>query len=177
MFLSMLRKRGSPPPPVGPQLTSTQALSGRIPFAEKFYRALDLDKDTARWSDDQRRGLAASVQQACTEIVGDIADSFGNASKVDAYCFGGGLFQNSVIVSALEDHFGKQNVFVPPVPGNAGTALGSARYLWHQEMENPRSSHDCAYLLGPQLQPPGDQGHSGQLQSCLSPRAHGRAQN
>jgi len=138
VFLSMLRKRGDTLPRLDRSFF-TQALAGRIPFAEKFYRSVDLDKDAARWSEDQRRALAASVQQACTEIVGDMAESFGKALEVDAFCFGGGLFHNSVIVSALEDRFGKQKIFVPPVPGNAGTALGSARYLWHKEMGNPRS--------------------------------------
>jgi len=148
VFLSMLRKRGDTLPRLDRSFF-TQALAGRIPFAEKFYRSVDLDKDAARWSEDQRRALAASVQQACTEIVGDMAESFGKALEVDAFCFGGGLFHNSVIVSALEDRFGKQKIFVPPVPGNAGTALGSARYLWHQEMGNPRSQQIAHTYWGP----------------------------
>ena len=44
-------------------------------------------------------------------------------------CIAGGLGLNALLIRSLEQHF--QHVFVQPVAGNSGTALGAALYAWH----------------------------------------------
>jgi carbamoyltransferase len=46
-------------------------------------------------------------------------------------CLAGGLGLNALLVSALENRSGFQNVFVQPASGNAGTAIGAVLETWH----------------------------------------------
>ncbi len=50
----------------------------------------------------------------------------GNSENV---CIAGGLALNAFLIHSLEARFA--NVFVQPVGGNAGTALGAALHVWH----------------------------------------------
>lgn len=67
--------------------------------------------------------MAASLQSAVTEEVIHMA---GDAENV---CVAGGLGLNALLIHSLEQRF--QRVFVQPVAGNSGTALGAALYAWH----------------------------------------------
>jgi carbamoyltransferase len=64
-------------------------------------------------------------------------------------CLGGGLFQNVVLISALEKEFGMNQVFVPPAPGNAGCAVGAGLYVWHQLMKKARGENTSHVYWGP----------------------------
>jgi carbamoyltransferase len=46
-------------------------------------------------------------------------------------CLAGGLGLNALLVSSLERALGHGNVFVQPVAGNAGTAIGAVLNTWH----------------------------------------------
>jgi carbamoyltransferase len=46
-------------------------------------------------------------------------------------CLAGGLGLNALLVSSLERALGNENVFVQPVAGNAGTAIGAVLNTWH----------------------------------------------
>ena len=53
------------------------------------------------------------------------------AGKGDNLCLAGGLGLNALLVSALENRSGYENVFVQPAAGNAGTAIGAVLEAWH----------------------------------------------
>jgi carbamoyltransferase len=55
-----------------------------------------------------------------------LAANFRDALQTDSLCLAGGIFQNLMLVRALEQRANFKNVFVQPVAGNAGTALGAA---------------------------------------------------
>jgi len=87
-----------------------------------------------------RRNLAASVQAAITEVIADLIAGFQKKTGLQQICLGGGVFHNTLLVAALESKFGVGSIFVPPAPGNAGTALGAALWVWHQKMGKPRNA-------------------------------------
>jgi carbamoyltransferase len=64
-------------------------------------------------------------------------------------CVAGGLFYNALVVSALERSGRWENVFVQPVAGNAGSALGAALYAWHNVYRNTERAYGGELLLGP----------------------------
>jgi carbamoyltransferase len=66
-------------------------------------------------------------------------------------CFGGGLFQNSLLVASLEKKLGLSRVFVPPAPGNSGTALGAAYLAWHELLNQPRVDPISSPYWGPRF--------------------------
>jgi carbamoyltransferase len=125
------------------------AVGGRFALSAKFWSKLRLPKNRAEWSDEQRRALAATVQQVCTEKVAEIVDVLRREQGIHDVCFGGGLFQNTLLVAGLEHNLGLNTVFVPPAPGNAGCALGAALYVQHQVQHAPRKALSLDAYWGP----------------------------
>jgi carbamoyltransferase len=118
--------------------TSYVNLAGRLKFSKKFYRRVGLADGQKELSDVQRRSLASSLQHACAEIIGSLIEQYRKQENVDRVCLAGGLFQNTLLVSMLEDRLGLDRIYVPPAPGNSGCALGAGLLAWHHEKKKPR---------------------------------------
>ena len=71
----------------------------------------------------QPEHLAAGIQRAMEDAVIEIA------GKGTNLCIAGGLALNALLISALENRSGFRNVFVQPVAGNAGTAIGAVLHI------------------------------------------------
>lgn len=112
-------------------------LAKRLAFSEKFYRETGLPSDPVQLTEDQRKALTCSIQEACVEVVTALVGHFRKTENVREVCFAGGLFQNSLLVASLEKNLGLEQVFVPAAPGNSGTAIGSASLAWHQKSHTP----------------------------------------
>lgn len=121
----------------------------RFVLSAKFWRESQLSRNSAELTDEQRRALAASIQQVCAEKVEQITASFLRKHSLQNVCLAGGLFNNSLLVSALERSIGLDRVFVPPAPGNSGTSLGAALYVQHQEQKLPRKRYRPIPYWGP----------------------------
>jgi carbamoyltransferase len=152
VFLDVLRRPGS----VLPRVDSSYFTRGQqySVFSDKFYRCIGLlnratEHRPTELSETMRRILAASLQDACVEVVGDLTASLLKREGLDSVCFAGGLFNNTLLVGSLEKRFGLGRVFVPPAPGNAGCSVGAALYVTHQEMKQPRSQAATDVYWGP----------------------------
>ena len=93
-------------------------------FGARFFARLGLADGTAI-PEELRAHVAAGLQLAVEDAVIRMA---GNGENL---CLAGGLGLNALVVSALENRSGFQNVFVQPVAGNAGTAVGAVLEAWH----------------------------------------------
>jgi carbamoyltransferase len=87
-------------------------------FGARFYERLGL-KENAGIPEALRAHIAAGLQRAVEDAVIRLAGEGTNL------CLAGGLGLNALLVSALETRSGFANVFVQPVSGNAGTAIGA----------------------------------------------------
>ena len=87
-------------------------------FGARFYERLGL-KESGAIPEPLRPHVAAGLQRGVEEAVIRLAGEGTNL------CLAGGLGLNALLVSALETRSGFQNVFVQPVSGNAGTAIGA----------------------------------------------------
>jgi carbamoyltransferase len=121
----------------------------RFVLSSKFWQKTGLPRNAAELTDDQRRALAASVQQACAEKFDEIIESLRRQHNIHDVCLGGGLFNNSLLVASLEQNLGLDHVFVPPAPGNSGTSLGAALYVQHHEQQAPRKQYRSNSYWGP----------------------------
>lgn len=151
IFLDILRRPGSAMPHLNlSYFTRGQQYSV---FSDKFFRRIGLqgcqEDCRSQLTEEMRRTLAASLQEACAEVVGDLIDSFLKREKLDSVCLAGGLFNNTLLVGSLEKRFGLGRVFVPPAPGNAGCSVGAAKYVAHQEMKQSRSKDATDAYWGP----------------------------
>jgi carbamoyltransferase len=134
VFLEMLRSRHSPLPHVNSGYVNSAGMS----LSRKFYRQIGLQEEKKELSDDLRRNLARSLQDACEEIVGSMIEHYRKREGIQSVCLAGGLFQNALLVANLEKRLGINEIFVPPAPGNSGSALGAGMLVWHHVMRKPR---------------------------------------
>jgi len=109
-------------------------------FNSHNFEDLTLDKTA------DRADIAASIQKTLEAYVMRLAGEGGNL------CLAGGVAWNALMVSALEASGKYTGVFAQPAAGNAGTALGAALHVWH---ENGGARIDAAgYALGPSYTAP-----------------------
>jgi carbamoyltransferase len=111
-------------------------------FGARFFERLGLG-DGAAVPDALRPHIAAGMQRAMEDAVIQMAGSGENL------CFAGGLGLNALLVSALETRSGYRNVFVQPVAGNAGTAVGAVLEAWHTVYRREERMRLSTLSLGP----------------------------
>lgn len=108
-------------------------------FSGKFFERLGLE-EAAPIPPSERAAIAAGLQRAIAAAV------IGMAGDATNLCLAGGLGLNALLVSALER---SRNVFVQPVAGNAGTALGGVLHAWHSTYQQTRRAALTDLALGP----------------------------
>ena len=111
-------------------------------FSARFYDRLEL-KDGAAIPAPLRPHVAAGIQRAVEEAAIRMAGTGRNL------CFAGGLGLNALLVSALENRSGFENVFVQPVPTNAGTAIGAVLDTWQGAFRQEKRVALKTVSLGP----------------------------
>jgi carbamoyltransferase len=126
-------------------------LAGRLAFSAEFYRRVGVTEGSRDIPEAVRQNLASSVQQAYAEILIELVGHLRETLGVKSVCLSGGLFLNSLLVTVLEDKFGIDQIFVPPAPGNAGTAVGAACLAWHHLLRKPRSEPPYSVMWGPKF--------------------------
>lgn len=90
-------------------------------------------------SEQEGFNVAASLQQYFEETFYNLVAKYINESGHVNLCFSGGVSLNCVMMGKIRKWFPKiKNIFCDPVPYDGGLSLGSARYLWHHVLGNPR---------------------------------------
>ena len=108
-------------------------------------------KSIAEESEQGAFDVAAALQKATETVIKEILDPFVKASTSDNICLSGGVVLNSVMTGKLaKDWYPDKNVYVCPVPYDAGLAIGAAQYVWHTVLRNERIqwSDNCTPYLG-----------------------------
>jgi carbamoyltransferase len=149
-FLKMLRSSSATAPKLNFSFF-TRGLAGGLPLSAKFFQQSGLPGNPEEISKDQKKVLAASLQHACTQLIGDWVEQLRTQHDIQSVCLGGGLFQNTLLVSDLEKRLGMGQVSVPPAPGNSGCALGAAQLAWHQISGKPRAEAPRQVFWGPKF--------------------------
>jgi carbamoyltransferase len=139
VFLRMMRHAGDPLPRVNFRYFRRD-VTGAFETSQYFYDQINLPGGKAEFTPEIKRNLAASLQAAVTELIADLISAYQKKTGMQQISLGGGVFHNTLLVASLERKFGVGNIFVPPAPGNAGCALGAAAWIWHQQMDKPRTA-------------------------------------
>ena len=150
VFLEMFRQPHAPELRLNRKFFNRR-LAGRLAFSAEFYRRVGLTAGSRDIPEAVRCNLASSLQQACAEILMELVARWRETLGVKSVCLSGGLFLNSLLVTALEDKFGIDQIFVPPAPGNAGSAIGAACLVWHHLLQKPRSEPPYSVMWGPKF--------------------------
>ncbi len=108
-----------------------ELFAGMIESSVDTWARLDLTR-LEQLAGSEPKDVAASLQRVVEETVIRLA------GKGENLCLAGGLFQNAMLVAALENSGNWKRVFVQPAAGNAGTALGAAAHAWHEVLHESR---------------------------------------
>ena len=95
-------------------------------FTPQFYRELGFSSRVNFLTPATRANIARSLQDFVEELVLQLTANFQESTGARSLCLAGGLFLNVFLVRALETRGAFDSVYVQPVSGNAGTALGAA---------------------------------------------------
>lgn len=95
-------------------------------FSPQFYRELGVSSRGFSRTPAWRANIARSAQDYIEEVVLQLVTNFRERTSARSLCLAGGLFLNVLLVRALELRGGFDHVYVQPVSGNSGTALGAA---------------------------------------------------
>lgn len=99
--------------------------------------------------------LAASVQAVTEEVMLRVARHVHTETGLTDLCLAGGVALNCVGNGRILREGPFENVWIQPAAGDAGGALGTALFIWHQLLDNPRSVEkpdaQKGSLLGPKF--------------------------
>ena len=123
------------------------ACLGKPIYAEAFLKflhtneTLDYEKyrKIAETSEQDTFDVAASLQKATEDRYKELLTPFIKKYDCKNVCLSGGVSLNCVMAGKIYDWFPEiEEIYADPIPYDSGLTLGSARYLWHCVMDNPR---------------------------------------
>lgn len=82
--------------------------------------------------------IGASAQKVLEEVILKMTNHVYEKTKMRNLCIGGGVALNGVANYRILKEGPFENVHIPPSPGDAGSAVGCAQYLYHIFKNNPR---------------------------------------
>lgn len=100
---------------------------------------------------DYHLNLATSVQAICEELLFFMANDLSKKTGLSNLCITGGVAQNSVANGKIIANTSFEKLFVPPAGHDAGTSVGSALFLYHQELGYPRGTFKHEAYTGAQF--------------------------
>jgi carbamoyltransferase len=82
--------------------------------------------------------IGASAQKVLEDVLLKMSNHIYEKFKMRNLCLGGGVALNGVANYRILKEGPFENVHIPPSPGDAGSAVGCAQYLYHVYHANPR---------------------------------------
>ncbi len=86
----------------------------------------------------KHKDIATSVQRVTEELIFHILNHLQKRTGLENICIAGGVAQNSVANGKILEQTSFKNVYIPSAGHDAGTALGSALWLYNHILENER---------------------------------------
>jgi len=91
--------------------------------------------------------IGASAQLVLEDILLKMVNHVHSKTKMKNLCFGGGVALNGVANYRILKEGPFENLHIPPSPGDAGSAVGCAQYLYHCHAKNKRSKQQLAQRI------------------------------
>jgi len=83
--------------------------------------------------------IGASAQKVLEDVILKMANHVYEKTKMKNLCIGGGVALNGVANYKILKESLFDNIHIPPSPGDAGSAVGAAQYLYYIYHKNPKS--------------------------------------
>jgi len=82
--------------------------------------------------------IGASAQKVLEDVILKMVNHVYEKTKMENLCIGGGVALNGVANYKILKEGPFENIHIPPSPGDAGSAVGAAQYLYHNYHNNER---------------------------------------
>ena len=110
---------------------------------EKEVKHPYLDKwaEIALKDEQAKYDMASSLQSATEDVIRQIVDhAIGKIPNVKNICLSGGVALNCSAMGKIPIWFPEigSNIYIPPIPGDAGLTLGASQYVHHHILNNPK---------------------------------------
>jgi carbamoyltransferase len=99
----------------------------------------------------KHENVAASLQAVFEEVYFSLLNKLHERTKLKKLCLSGGCAMNGVANGKIFDRTPFTEVYIQPAAGDAGTAIGSAFYVYHESLRRPRSFVMEHSFWGPQF--------------------------
>tara|TARA_B100001142_G_scaffold20137_1_gene18696 strand:+ start:1000 stop:2709 length:1710 start_codon:yes stop_codon:yes gene_type:complete len=91
--------------------------------------------------------IGASAQKVLEDVIMKMVNHIHAKTKMKNICVGGGVALNGVANYKILKEGPFENVHIPPSPGDAGSAVGAAQYLYYVYHKNPKNVFDEIQLI------------------------------
>lgn len=97
--------------------------------------------------------VAASLQQVFEESLKNLIEKAISYNKdCRNLCFTGGASLNCLAMKKVVEWFPEYNIYIPPVPYDAGLSIGAAQYFKHVILDQPKNNKVLSPYLGNEYQ-------------------------
>lgn len=90
--------------------------------------------------------VAAALQEATSEAMLILSRRAAQVAGSNRLCLAGGVALNCVCNAAINREGGFDDIYIPPAPHDAGTAVGAALQAWHARHGMPAQVTQSAFL-------------------------------
>ncbi len=109
-------------------------------FSEELERLLGPARQAGEELTQKHKDIATSVQKVTEELIFHILNHLQRRTGIKNVCIAGGVAQNSVANGKILQRTAFEEVYIPSAGHDAGTAMGSALWLYNHILENDRLS-------------------------------------
>ena len=107
-------------------------------WTEKLRELLGPEREPGSEMTSRHQNIAASLQAVYEDAFFHRLRWLQKRTGLNALCLAGGCAMNSVANGKIFRETDFTDVFIQSAAGDAGTALGAALWVWHQELGKPR---------------------------------------
>ncbi len=107
-------------------------------FSEELEKLLGPARKKEDELTQKHKDIATSVQRVTEELIFHILNHLQKRTGLKNICIAGGVAQNSVANGKILEQTTFENIYIPSAGHDAGTALGSALWLYNHILENDR---------------------------------------
>ncbi|HRZ85780.1 MAG TPA: carbamoyltransferase N-terminal domain-containing protein [Candidatus Paceibacterota bacterium] len=99
----------------------------------------------------RHKDIAAALQMILEEVIIKILNNLYNETKCDNLVLCGGVALNSVCNGKLLKKTKFKRIWIQPDPGDGGTSIGAASYIYHTLLSNKRNFIFDSAFIGPEF--------------------------
>jgi carbamoyltransferase len=113
----------------------------KVMTSKKFSKLFGIERKSKDEKTSQIHfDIGASAQKVLEDIILKIVNHIYSKTKMKNICIGGGVALNGVANYKILKESPFENIHIPPSPGDAGSAVGAAQYLYYVYHKNSKNS-------------------------------------